>query len=133
MGTRAQFYIFILVAGKRVLLYSGYGHWDGFEWISDFLTYMRSLPDNLTVEALLTHLRQRYSLEGSVSPDIEAYAEIEYIPAEPIDLDLEQLEYFPGKQASYGGRPTHYIPDFYCTPDWTCPVAIKPDTRIRER
>lgn len=120
MGTRGNFYIYLIVGGKKILVYTYYTHYDAFERIPDVIAFYKSLmaTSGYTVADVICQMTKSYNndLDGP-STDAEcvyhANLECDLSLSDLDDLDPSQFEYVTPLFSSYGRQVTAAVGDCY--------------------
>lgn len=121
MGTRGSFYLYLVVNGKRILVYTYYSHWDGWLNVGKVVDFYEKLMGSaVTVEQVVSALSAEF---GHIDMDyLAGDAECIYhadLTCEGTNLDLSPpyFEYVRPGTASYGRHSTGQIGDLYIIVD----------------
>lgn len=127
MGTRGSFYLYLMINGKKILLYSYYSHWDGYLNVGKVVDFYKTLMgNNLTVEQVVCSLSARFGHADMnyFAGDAECIAHAELTCDLSSNLSLSDLgdlnsgfEYVKPGKASYGRMYTGQIGGCYVIMD----------------
>lgn len=121
MGTRAQLYVYLVIDGKRVLVYTAYHHHDGHDWIADVTDRLKELmKDTYVLSDLVNLLISEFGpIADGFAGDTEASAHVDLVLDSHVALDTSQLVYEERSSTYYGNRETGYYGDCWTTEDFT--------------
>lgn len=111
MGTRGQFFLYVVIKGKRVLVYASYSQYDGYEWVSEVYELLRKLlaaREGWTVSELVTEMSETYKREIYFAGDVEASDTVTLELEQTLDMLPEDMEYQKEYYTSYGCSITGY-------------------------
>jgi hypothetical protein len=96
MGTRAQFYLYVIIAEKRILVYSAYSSYDGYQWvdsIENFIrTYFKARGGSIALASIISELEIKFGLASGFACDTDVNFDVDLIPITPCeDLDTVLL------------------------------------------
>jgi hypothetical protein len=111
MGTRGQFFLYVVIKGKRVLVYASYSQYDGYEWLLEGYALLQKLlaaREGWTVSELGTEMSVTYKREIYFAGDTEACCSVSFELEQTLDTLPEDMESIPEYFTSYGYSITGY-------------------------
>lgn len=117
MGTRGQFYLYIKVAGKKLLVYTTYSHYDGYFWLDEINAYLKELfkaQGTWSVPELVQKLKSKFGDTEDFACDAEAIEHMMLVTPDLTDsLDLTKFPFEERETCEYGSQVTGVCGDCY--------------------